>query len=127
MNYSWQDIPGFGQLEPMARGIPEPTSRAAIFDRPELLRLALGQSRAGFAAMWGISPQAYDHYRTGEQGLTVAQAQKLQQKTGVSLDFLFSGLWVALPAELKTQLQEAEAKRDEEPEAPAPKRRRPRR
>jgi transcriptional regulator with XRE-family HTH domain len=61
---------------------------------------ALGDSQVRFAKRTGISPQAINNWVKGRSSPSLAQAIKICQRTGVTLDYLYRGDVSGLPAKL---------------------------
>lgn len=108
MTYEWQDIPGFGHIEPMAAR--DPYSRPALFERLEILRLARGETQAEFCRRWGISASQYAHYKNADQGLTTPLAGKLCALAGVDFNYLYRDMWDRVPIDLLDKMREIESR-----------------
>lgn len=113
MNYEWQGIPGFGHLEPMPPRQLDPYGREAVFERIELLRLALDLTMAAFSRRWGITESQYQALKNMTQGLSVPLAHQLCAKTGVDFNYLYRDQWDRLPADLLAKLEAAQEQLDE--------------
>jgi transcriptional regulator with XRE-family HTH domain len=59
----------------------------------------------------GIETQAWNNYERGLRRISIDQAIKVCQATGVSLDWVYRGLAAWLPVELATALQEQQRSR----------------
>ena len=69
---------------------------AAAAARLAVLRLYLGHDPKSFAAMLDMTPRAYSAYERGKRSQSAAWirvALAASEKTGVTLDWLFSGEW----------------------------------
>ncbi|MCB8819550.1 helix-turn-helix domain-containing protein [Microvirga rosea] len=82
-------------------------------DKPEViairlnsLREALGfkQARA-FCQFVGITDQAWNHYSSSRRRISLDEAMKIVNKTGVSLDWIYRGIEHILPVHLVEKLR----------------------
>jgi transcriptional regulator with XRE-family HTH domain len=89
----------------------EPTSVADVADRLRLTRLAMGWSQAELCRRSGISPQIWNNAETGDNRISVDEAIKLCRITGVSLDWIYRGIRVLLPAVVSDALRRVPAGR----------------
>ena len=96
-------------------------SAVEIGKRLRLVREALKMSQTALCRLAGITPQAWNNAETGDNLLTVPNAEKLCRVTGVTMDWIYRGqIASALPAVLLEEIQ----KRQMQPRSPT---RRPRR
>lgn len=83
-----------------------PDSLPAISARLKLTREAMGFSQAQWCRLVGIETPAWNNYETGLRRISVDQALKVSQATGVPLDWIYRGLMSAgLPMNVQTELQ----------------------
>jgi len=63
-------------------------------------------SQTALCRLAGISPQAWNNAETGDNLLTVANAEKLCRVTGITMDWIYRGqIASALPAVLLEEIQ----------------------
>lgn len=85
---------------------PHPESLEAISDRLKRTRLALGLNQAQWCRLTGIEPQAWNNYESGLRRISIDQAMKVCQATGITTDWIYRGLMSAgLPMGIQTALQ----------------------
>jgi len=77
-----------------------PQDRAAAATRLRLIRETSGISQVEFCARVGISPQAWNNYERGARLISLDQALAVCSATNVTLDFIYRGLTLGLPAEI---------------------------
>lgn len=101
----WDDVPGFGNMEPMAPRPVNPLSREEIARRLDRLRRALNYpSDAAFARAMGMTAQQYNNIKQLERGLTPENAGQIAARTGATFDYLYRGLMGGLPHDLHDRL-----------------------
>ena len=94
-------------------------SAGEIGKRLKLLRTALKMSQTALCRLASISPQAWNNAETGDNLLTVPNAVRLCQVTGVTLDWIYRGqIQSALPVIVLEEIQ-----RQQLQQAAKPKRR----
>lgn len=92
----------------------------AVSGRLEDLRLAMGFTKqAEWCRFVGITPQAWNNYESGVNRISLEAAYQVCTRTGVSLDYIYRGIFVGLPYEIVTKLQDISGGQN-----PAPRRRR---
>jgi transcriptional regulator with XRE-family HTH domain len=75
--------------------------------RLKLTREALGWSQVDLCAHIGISPQVWNNVETGDNNLSLTNAVRLSQKTGLPLDWIYFGrLDTSAPTEFRKALLE---------------------
>jgi transcriptional regulator with XRE-family HTH domain len=79
---------------------PEPTSRAEVAARLKLTREALELDQAEMARMVGTTPQKWNNAETGDNFIGREDAIRLCRATGVTMDWIFRGVRVGLPAKV---------------------------
>ena len=62
-----------------------------IGQRLKLVREALKMSQTALCRLAGISPQAWNNAETGDNLLTVLNAEKLCRVTGITMDWIYRG------------------------------------
>ena len=68
-------------------------------------REALGLSQSELCRLTGINPQVWNNAETGDNMLSVTNAIRLYEKTGVHLHWIFYGMAdVSLPADFRANL-----------------------
>ena len=77
-----------------------------VAERLRLTRLALDLTQASIARLCGISAQAWNNNERGRDRISLEQALKLCQTTGVSLDWIFRGIMTGLPHDLAVKIQQ---------------------
>lgn len=83
----------------------EPTSVEDVAERLRLTREAMGWTQAELCRRAGISPQTWNNAETGDNRISVDEAIKLCRTTGVSLDWIYRGTRVLLPAIIAEAMQ----------------------
>lgn len=76
-----------------------------IGERLKRTREAMELNQATWCRLVGIETQAWNNYERGLRRISVDQAIKVCQATGVSLDWIYRGIAFGLPIELATALQ----------------------
>lgn len=89
----------------------EPIGTPEVAARLRATRLALKLSQAALCRLAGISVQSWNNAETGDSRIGVNQAIKLCKATGVTLDWIYRGIWTGLP----TGIAEAIARIDRDP------------
>lgn len=74
-------------------------------ERLRLTREAMGWSQAELCRRSGISPQIWNNAETGDNRISVDEAIKLCRTTGVTLDWIYRGSRVLLPAVISDALR----------------------
>ena len=88
-------------------------SGETVGDRLEALREALGErERRAFAAGFGLDPGDYTKITQDQRGLSIKRAAALCKRYGVTLEFIYNGNIVGLPAELRDQVRSILARRN---------------
>lgn len=81
-------------------------SGEAIAERLKRTREAMGFNQAQWCRLTGIEPQAWNNYESGLRRISIDQAIKVCQATGVTTDWIYRGLMSAgLPMGIQTALQ----------------------
>jgi transcriptional regulator with XRE-family HTH domain len=71
------------------------------------LRLAKGYEQAkAFAERLGISEGNWNHFERARRKISIEDALKVCQKTGVSLDWIYRGIEHTLPRHVQDELAE---------------------
>ena len=107
---------------PPAMAPPRADSVEAISERLRLIRIAYGfaqgrereMSQVEFAALAGISKQAWNNSETGDSRIGIDAAMSLSRRTGVPLDYIYFGNLAGLPHAIAVEidkLQRARAKK----------------
>ena len=68
--------------------------------RVEFLRSFFGMKQNAFAEAIGATGAQYNNWKGGRQRMPLAQALKLQELYGVTLDFIYLGRANSLPADI---------------------------
>jgi transcriptional regulator with XRE-family HTH domain len=77
-----------------------------IAERLKRTRQALGMSQAQWCRLTGIEPQAWNNYEKGIRRISLEQAIRVCQATGVTTDWIYRGLMSSgLPVNIQTALQ----------------------
>lgn len=97
-------------LMPMAAVDTEPTSVEDVALRLRQTREAMGWSQAELCRRASISPQTWNNAETGDNRISVDEAIKLCRATGVTLDWVYRGSRVLLPAIISDALRAARGK-----------------
>jgi transcriptional regulator with XRE-family HTH domain len=80
-------------------------SLVAVSRRLRQVREALGLSQSQLCRMTGINPQVWNNAETGDNMISVINAIRLYEKTGVHLHWVFYGMAdVSLPQTLREAL-----------------------
>ena len=91
--------------------------------RLEITRLALGYEgrggQAAFALALDMSPQRWNNYEKGREGLPMPVALLLCGRFGLDLDWLYRGMKDGLPSHLRRKIDELEAQDPPQPAKPA--------
>ena len=85
----------------------EPTSVEDVAARLRLTREAMGWSQAELCRRCGISTQTWNNAETADNRISVDEAIKLCRTTGVTLDWIYRGSRVLLPASVLDALRGA--------------------
>jgi transcriptional regulator with XRE-family HTH domain len=102
----------------MAR-LPSVTSAAAVAERLELTREALGLTQAGFSRRTGIGVKAYNNYKMGRRRPSPEQAEAIYRGTGIDPNWLWRGDPSTLRADLLAGIQKLIAKKKKEAQSKA--------
>lgn len=102
----------------VVKTMPRPDSNDAIGARLRAIRIAYGysqgqireMSQAEFARLCDIGAAAWNNAETGDNRIGLDSALKVRRKTGISLDYIFTGDERGLPHALAIEL----AKLDQE-------------
>lgn len=82
------------------------TETEKLAERLTKTREAFGMHQAQWARLVGIEPQAWSNYEQGIRRISIDQALKVCQATGVNLDWIYRGLMsTSLPMEIQLKLQ----------------------
>lgn len=85
---------------------PHPESLEAIAERLKRTREAMGLNQAQWCRMTGLSPAAWNNYERGLNRISIDQALKVCQSTGITVDWIYRGLMSGgLPMHIQTALQ----------------------
>lgn len=85
--------------------VPQAESTAAISYRLKATREALGFSKQiDFAKALGLDKSSYNLFENGQRRLTIAVAQRLRRKFGISLDWTYCGDASQLPSKIIAKL-----------------------
>lgn len=85
---------------------PHPESLEAVADRLKRTRVAFGFNQAQWCRLVGIDTQAWNNYEKARNRISVDQALKVCQATGITTDWIFRGLMsTGLPMNIQTELQ----------------------
>jgi len=87
--------------------------------RLKLARKAWGMNQASWCRTIGIDQQAWNNYERGLRRISLDQAIKICQATGISLDWIYRGLTGGmafnLAAKLQQQARQLERDQDQDP------------
>jgi transcriptional regulator with XRE-family HTH domain len=101
----------FKGMTPQARA-PGAESVEAIAERLKATREAMGFNQAQWCRLVGIETAAWNNYEIGLRRISIDQAIKVCQATGVTTDWIYRGLMSAgLPVNVQTALQRNRGKR----------------
>lgn len=76
----------------------------AIGTRLRVTREALGWTQVEMCRRTGIKEQAWNNYEQGRRRIAIDQAYKVVVATGVSLDWIYWGSTLTLPARIDRKL-----------------------
>ncbi len=76
-----------------------------VAGRLKRTREAFGMNQAAWCRLVGIDTPAWNNYESGLRRISIDQAMKVCQATGVSMDWIYRGLMSGLPVDLVTRLQ----------------------
>lgn len=87
--------------------LPPTGSNEDIAERLIRTREAMGLNQAQWCRLTGIAPQAWNNYESGLNRISIDQAIKVCQATGVTTDWIYRGLMSGgLPMQLQIGLQQ---------------------
>src|SRR5262245_15492127 len=89
---------------PMAR-TPMPTALTEIAERLRLSREALGFSMTTMARLIGSPTSTWHNYESGIRRISLDQALRLKARTGLTLEWIYSGEIATLPPHLRDKIQ----------------------
>lgn len=82
------------------------TEAEKLSDRLRRTREAFGMNQADWCRLVGIEPQAWSNYEQGIRRISIDQAVKICQATGITTDWIYRGLMsTSLPTEVQLKLQ----------------------
>lgn len=85
---------------------PHPESVESIAERLKRTREAMGFNQAQWCRLTGIEPAAWNNYESGLRRISIDQALKVCQATGITTDWIYRGLMsTGLPMNVQTKLQ----------------------
>ncbi len=96
----------------MGAGAGEQTTKRAIAARLRLTRLALMDgvdNQAEWARRVGIRPSTWNNYEEALNRISLDEALKICQATGISLDWIYFGSLHSLPHSLALKIQRYQA------------------
>jgi transcriptional regulator with XRE-family HTH domain len=64
-----------------------------------------------FADYVGISPAAWNNYERGRSRIELSKALQVVSRTGVSLDWIYLGLWGNVPEDIARRLRQRDRER----------------
>jgi transcriptional regulator with XRE-family HTH domain len=104
---------------PAMKGAKIPVTEAEkMADRLTRTREAFGMNQAQWSRLVGIEPQAWSNYEQGIRRISVDQAIKVCQATGINMDWIYRGLMTtSLPMEIQLKLQRTAPKPRAKPAA----------
>jgi transcriptional regulator with XRE-family HTH domain len=77
-----------------------------IADRLRRTREAFKMNQAQWCRLVGIETQAWNNYESGRRRISIDQAIKVCQATGVTIDWIYRGLMnSSLPSSIQIELQ----------------------
>lgn len=76
-----------------------------IADRLERARHAFGLNQAAWCRRVGITPNAWNQYESAERRISLDQAIKLCDATGLTLEYIYRGQLAGMSNELATKIQ----------------------
>ncbi|QIG92184.1 helix-turn-helix transcriptional regulator [Bradyrhizobium sp. 6(2017)] len=77
--------------------------------RLKATRESMGLSQAKFSTLVDVSSQAWNNYETGFRRISLDQAIKVCDATGVSLDWIYRGVLAGVRHELAMAIQQLKA------------------
>ena len=100
------EFPAFAIVSAMKGAKTPQTEAEKLADRLRRTREAFGMHQAQWARLTGISTAAWSNYEQGIRRISLDQAIKVCQATGVNLDWIYRGLMTtSLPMEIQLKLQ----------------------
>lgn len=88
--------------------------------RLEALRIACEKgTQEQFASQIGVSKNRYNNWAVGVGAIPVAQAIRVCEETGASLDYIYRGERGSLPSKLSASVKEAERAGAPSPSSPS--------
>lgn len=72
--------------------------------RLDALRLALDLPKGEFASSFGLDPSSYAKIISGDKPLKSEHAFAISERWGVSMDFLYRGRFLEMPADLRLSI-----------------------
>ncbi|AWB21214.1 XRE family transcriptional regulator [Methylobacterium currus] len=81
----------------MADTTQNPTSKEAIGARLKLVREALELSQAEICRRAGIATNTWNNYEKGKNRISLDEALKVANATGIPLDYIYRGIDAFLP------------------------------
>jgi transcriptional regulator with XRE-family HTH domain len=94
-----------GRIAAMVKS-PQETTLDGIAGRLLRTREAHKMNQAQWCRLVGIEPQAWNNYETGRRRISLDQAIKVCQATGVTTDWIYRGLMsTSLPTAIQVELQ----------------------
>lgn len=98
----------------MTQDFPNPHSKEAVAYRLRLARAALGLSQAEFCRRTGIATNTWNNYEKGLNRISLEEAFKVVNATGISLDYIYRGVEALLPSQIADNMRKIRLEQDEE-------------
>lgn len=87
----------FANISPMEINA---ASQKNVASRLKFLRLHFRMSQAQFAPTVGATPKQYNNWETGDQMMPLVYAVRINERYGISMDFVYLGRFHALPSDI---------------------------
>lgn len=89
----------------MARKELPPTHPDNIRDRMRISREALGFNQTTLSRLLGTPPSTWHNWEKGIRRISIDKMFKLQSVTGLTMEWIYRGDIMSLPAELRERIQ----------------------
>lgn len=90
----------------MATTTQKSTDKAEIGARLKLVREALQLSQAEMCRRAGIAPNTWNNYEKGTNRISLDEALKVANATGVPLDYIYRGIEYFLPSHIRDAIRD---------------------
>jgi transcriptional regulator with XRE-family HTH domain len=96
----------------MADATLKPTDKIAVGARLKLAREALDLSQAEMCRRAGIAPNTWNNYEKGLNRISLDEAFKVVNATGISLDYIYRGIEALMPAHVADGIRRLRAQQE---------------